>query len=301
MDENERRRRRVSIGGPLILISLGVVFLLNNLGVLEISVWELIFRYWPILLVAAGLDILLSRRSALGALVALLLTLALLAGAVWLSTSGIRPGLVGEEISYGLNEATQAKVVIAPAVGGLRVEALSDSNNLVEGILGGGEAKSEFNITGKTAYLALESAGTAVGPFPDDDWSWELGLTPDIPLDLEVDLGVGQSKIDLTGLDISSLNVSMGIGQTRVTLPDEGNFNAKVDGGIGEIIVVIPEGMAAKVSLDTGLVVRRVPDGYDCHDDVCTSPGYSEGADHKINLVVDLGIGDVVIRESGGR
>ena len=40
----EERKQRGSLVGPVILIGLGVVFLLNNLGVLAWSVWEVILR-----------------------------------------------------------------------------------------------------------------------------------------------------------------------------------------------------------------------------------------------------------------
>ncbi len=296
MAENERRRRYrpVGLGGPLILIGLGVAFLLNNLGVWEISVWELIFRFWPILLIAAGLDIFLGRRSRWGSLAALILTLAVLAGAVWLSISGIRPELAGEKIGYPLNEATQAKVVIAPAVGDLRVEPLSDSKNLAEGTISGGRAKPELSVAGKTANFTLESGETTIGPFADD-WAWELRLTPNVPIELDVDLAMGQADIDLTGLDISSLNVDMAMGRIEVIFPDRGDFDAEVEGAIGEIVVVIPEGMAARISFDTGLVARQIPDSYGCDEGVCTSPGYA-GADNKVDLTVNLAIGSVVVR-----
>ena len=75
------RLRRGSLVGPLILIGLGVVFLLNNLGALDWNVWEVIFSLWPVLLIAAGLDVLFGRRSGWGALVSLMLIVALLAGA----------------------------------------------------------------------------------------------------------------------------------------------------------------------------------------------------------------------------
>ena len=58
MDERKRNRRGGLIG-PLILIGLGVVFLLNNLGILDWSIWEILLRLWPVLLVAAGLDLIL--------------------------------------------------------------------------------------------------------------------------------------------------------------------------------------------------------------------------------------------------
>jgi len=42
-----------SIAGPLILVAIGVVFLLNNLGG-AVPVWSLVWDYWPLLIVFLG-------------------------------------------------------------------------------------------------------------------------------------------------------------------------------------------------------------------------------------------------------
>jgi hypothetical protein len=44
--------------GPLVLIFAGVVFLLDNLGLLPI---EELGRYWPVLLIAVGVGLLFQR------------------------------------------------------------------------------------------------------------------------------------------------------------------------------------------------------------------------------------------------
>ena len=64
-------RRRGGFVWPLVLISLGAIFLLNNFNVLSWDVWDLIWRLWPVLLVAIGLDILFGRRSVLGSFLSL--------------------------------------------------------------------------------------------------------------------------------------------------------------------------------------------------------------------------------------
>jgi len=94
--------------------------------------------------------------------------------------------------------------------------------------------------------------------------------------------------------------MSMGIGQTTVTLPDEGRFQAEIEGAIGQTIVVIPAGLAARIHVDTGLAGRQLPDEYQRHGDVYTSPGY-ESADNRVDLQVSQAIGNVTIRHSGGR
>jgi len=307
MDER-RESRRSSIVGPVILIGLGVVFLLNNLGILDWSVWDVIIRLWPVLLVAAGLDILIGRRSALGALLSLILTVALIAGALWLYGTGMVMGPTGpgEEITYDLDGADRAQVVLAPAVGSLHVEALRESNRLVAGVIQpvrGERVTRDFALEGETAVLTLRSEGNFVGPFfgaPADKWGWDLGLAPDVPLDLEISLGAGQSDIDLTDLTLSDLEVSAGIGQTTVVLPDQGRFEAKIDGAIGHTLVVIPPGLEARIQLDTGLAASQVPAGYQQRENTYTSPGYA-GAENRVDLEISQAIGNVTVRHSRGR
>ncbi len=53
--------RRLPIG-PVVLIALGVLFLLDNLGLLRI---DDVMRFWPILLIAAGVIKLLERFNAM--------------------------------------------------------------------------------------------------------------------------------------------------------------------------------------------------------------------------------------------
>jgi hypothetical protein len=52
----EERRHRRGFVGPLILIALGLVFLLDNLGLLGRDVWHLLGQFWPLVLIAVGLE-----------------------------------------------------------------------------------------------------------------------------------------------------------------------------------------------------------------------------------------------------
>ena len=50
---------RVSVFWPLILIGLGVVLLLSNMHYLPGNVWDWVWRLWPVILIAWGLDALI--------------------------------------------------------------------------------------------------------------------------------------------------------------------------------------------------------------------------------------------------
>lgn len=46
----------------LVLIVLGVIFLLNNLGYTNLGLGQLIATWWPLILIVAGLSMLFRRR-----------------------------------------------------------------------------------------------------------------------------------------------------------------------------------------------------------------------------------------------
>ena len=59
--ENKKREKRPerwprSIFGPLLLITIGVVLLLDTLGMTGGSFWDIFVRFWPVLFIASGLD-----------------------------------------------------------------------------------------------------------------------------------------------------------------------------------------------------------------------------------------------------
>src|SRR3569832_1338413 len=49
-----RPRRRRSLAGPVILIIIGILFLLKNLG-MHVPIFTIFARWWPVLLIIAGL------------------------------------------------------------------------------------------------------------------------------------------------------------------------------------------------------------------------------------------------------
>jgi len=143
-----------------------------------------------------------------------------------------------------------------------------------------------------------------------------LDLTKEIPLDLNISLGVGESDVELSELEIANLDLSIGVGQTKVelaageyqadvdggvgqtiiTLPDEGQIKLNVSGGVGEIVIYIPEDMEAKIYVDRGIAGFSAPSGYTQDEDSYISPNY-DGADDYIILNLDQGIGNISIRE----
>ncbi len=48
--------------GAAILVALGVFFLLSNLGVVDVSLRELVTVWWPVVLIALGVGMFFTAR-----------------------------------------------------------------------------------------------------------------------------------------------------------------------------------------------------------------------------------------------
>jgi energy-converting hydrogenase Eha subunit A len=69
--------------GPVFWIVLGVVFFLSEMGITNWDSLEILLRFWPLILIALGLDVLLPRRSLWASMLGLIIMLVVFAGALW--------------------------------------------------------------------------------------------------------------------------------------------------------------------------------------------------------------------------
>ena len=76
--------------GAVILIGIGILFLLNNFGIVSWNVWEYIIRFWPVILILIGLQILLGKSYA-SRIVIVILTIAIVALILWSAVQASQP------------------------------------------------------------------------------------------------------------------------------------------------------------------------------------------------------------------
>ncbi|MDO8568735.1 MAG: DUF5668 domain-containing protein [Dehalococcoidales bacterium] len=68
----------------ILLLFLGVVFLLQTLGFLPWELWRSMWRFWPVLIIVAGINLVLRHRSPwLVGLIVLAILLTCLGLAIW--------------------------------------------------------------------------------------------------------------------------------------------------------------------------------------------------------------------------
>jgi hypothetical protein len=302
------RRQGGGIVLPVLLIGLGILFLLSTFEVMDWNSWGNIWRLWPLVLVAFGLEILVGRRSALGSLLiaGLLIVTLGLAMALWAWQPYAGQTLTSETIDQSLQGAGEASVKMEFVAGRLQVNGLTDSDSLVAGSVRRGNNETvtqDFHVSEGTAYYTLKSETNWVPPFFNNgeaERSWDLRLNASVPTNLTINTGVGEATLDFEELNLTSLDLKIGAGDTVVMLPAQGSFNANLDAGVGNVTVDIPEEMPARIRVDSGLGNIEVAGDYPRQGDYYVSPAYDEATD-RVDLDIDGGVGNITVRQVPGR
>lgn len=303
------RKPRGDLVGPISLIFLGIVVLVDTLGIYAIDYWDLFLSLWPILLIAIGIDLLIGYRSGAGTVISAILIVGLFAGGLYLyNQAEIRSASMapqGTRYQQELAEVERGEIVIEPGVAQLKLTSLRDSNELISTNIDGWEEGSvsvDFRLSGGIARYRISTAEGIVfiPPFTGTNMpTWDVSLTGKIPLDLAIENGVGDHTVDLTGLDLTNFELSYGVGRSIVTMPETGSFNALIAGGVGLQEILLPESIAVKVETGIGLVGISVPDDFILRDEIYYSPNFA-GSDDQVTIRFEQGIGNISIKYAEG-
>ncbi len=297
--EERSHYRGLSIVGPFILIGIGIVLLLQQLNMIQWSFWEVAFRLWPLIIIAVGADILIARRSYIGAVASLLVVLGLFVGGIYLMGTG--PGVTGgtlssEEVAYELGDAASGEINLTLDAGKMTIGALAaDSKNVIAGTIRQSPStgvSSSHKFSGSKVNVNIESRWPQTYLFNSEiDHLWNLALTGKVPLTVNLTLGAGEIVADLTGLNVTSVNVKIGAGHLSLILPEGSNIRVDVSIGAGSAEIRLPGKTPVKVDCTTGVGNCALPNGSGFWGQEYTSSDYSS-ADSKITIEMSLGVGE---------
>lgn len=196
-----------------------------------------------------------------------------------------------ERQALPLADAESATVEVTFGAGELEIEA-GASDNLFSGYFRYNVAHWTPEVTYENDTLTIKQGGT------EEDWGiptgnvrneWELEFSPEIPLDMNLEVGAGEGKLDFTGLQLVELDVDLGAGdfEVRFNEPNEARMShltlgagasrlevtgigyagperVKVDGGVGDITLDFtgpwPHSADVQITAGVGSITLRLPD-----------------------------------------
>ncbi len=263
-------RRGSMIWGIIILVA-GILFLLDNLGLLPVNAWKVVF---PAALIILGLWFL------------------------------VGPALFGkelpvEQVSVPLDDVAEAEIKFRHGAGELVVSAGEISGQLLNGSFGGG-VEHRVRQEGKSCRVKLSAPSDNFWMMPfshgGKGLTWDVRLSKEIALKLDFKTGASDNRLDLTDLIVTDLRLETGASRCEITLPAQAGFSrVSISAGAASIKINVPQGVAVHMKAETGLSGVNV----DTHRFIQTgniyeSPDYASAA-NKVDIQVEAGVGSIEI------
>jgi hypothetical protein len=260
MEENQPYRYR-SFFWPIVLIGLGTIMLLANLGLIPMPSMRMLVRLWPLALIILGLDLLIGRRSPLlGALIGLAAVALVILFFYAAPVLDIVPTVERKTIPLNtpLENTSSAKVTLDLERYATTIDASVDSDDLFDAVL---ETYTDVDYVargGERKTIKLEPTDSSTFDLdwinnPTRDMTWEIGLSPEVPLELAVDVGSGSASLDLFDLMLEELKVDGGSGSTDLMIPAGSlRYPVDVNGGSGSFDIEIEDKAEIEATFDVG-------------------------------------------------
>lgn len=327
--ENKNR----NVIGAAILIGLGLLFLGKEFDLFDFH-WGDLARFWPILLIIIGLNLVLGKRDGqLNSILIILCFLAIPFGIVrncennwdhkrnwhWDSDDNDDEDNAsshddGDHSSFGVTKSqnfaedmetglTAANLEIKSGVAKLDVKGTTaklfeadTKSTFVDYTL----KKSVDNGTAKLIFSMNEHKGPKGGSIHIDGDNIgkneaTLKLNETLPWNLKLDIGVSGADLDLSPFNIESLDLNTGVSGVDIKLGDkQANANIEINAGVAGIKVEVPSSVGVKVKSD-GFLTGNDLDGFEKRDGYYYSPNYNSST-KKINIDYKGAIGGFEVK-----
>src|SRR5918998_6352507 len=154
--------------------------------------------------------------------------------------------------------------------------------------------KVSYDVSGDEGELVVrqgDAEGFNLGGEARNEW--EIRLNDDVPTDLVVQMGAGESDLDLDSLTLTGLNLQMGAGKTTVDLTGDyaQDFEASIQGGVGEATVLVPSMVGVRVRADGGLGKINA-ESFQREGDAYVNDAYND-SEVTLNVDVQGGVGTI--------
>lgn len=249
---------------PLAVIAVGVVLLLSTTGNLALAPDELL-AWWPLAIIGIGVWFLI--------------------GAVFARPTSAAQA---EQLSIPLAGLTEAAVKLSFG-GGELVVGQAEPGKLVSGTFEGGVRQRTHGV----GRLELEPFMETWPLWWNRPLHWQVGLTSEIPVSLELHTGANRSSIDLSALRLRRLELHTGASETHVRLPESGATEVRAEAGLASLTIEVPQGVAARIRSSVALGSATVDEArFSRTMDGWASPDY-DTATNRADLHLSGGLGSI--------
>ena len=109
----------------------------------------------------------------------------------------------------------------------------------------------EYTLYGNKGDLIIRQPDT-IGIGLNEHNEWQISLNETVPMELDISLGAGKSKLQLGNLSLDRLDVNAGASDLELDLRGkwEQNLAAQIKGGVGQLTLYLPQDVGVRVYAD---------------------------------------------------
>ncbi len=292
-----------------VIMTIGILLLLGNLGVISWSILSGFSRIWPLIIVAVGLNLFFNNHILIKLFTFTGLIVALVVAGMMYPPSedwnfrfdfdGSGSGHRTISKTYPMEQnITSAELNLKMPAGSLEISGQDEnllngrfpSNYAKESALttDGGIRKS-FNLDGGAFILST-------GSNTDNSWQYNYELNNSIPWDLRIDAGATEANLDFRDIILKNLELNSGAGDIDIRI---GKVDRKAtiaaDVKASDFNVTLPKSVGFKAVIEGSLNDINIEgDDYVKQGNVYTSINYNSAA-QKVDLNLDIAVGDISI------
>jgi hypothetical protein len=283
-----------SIIWGLLLITVGMLALLNNFGVISLNLVGL-SQLWPLLFVVWGASIL-SVRSSMWRALMILLVGAILVFAVWVAIGGTDLG--GRQIAQRQSETVGQ---VDSAVKSLDVSVEAGAGKVT---INSEDMKDELRAVLNSNVTTLQKTTARSGDTEritlkqeSKNQLWIAGVRNELnvtmsrrlPSALSLKLGAADLQADLSELKLDQLKLVLGAASADVRLgANWDNVEVHLNSGASSLTLHIPKSTGVRVEVDGGVSSKDF-EGLDKKSDNEYESSNYQTAAHKVTITGDIG------------
>ena len=158
-----------------------------------------------------------------------------------------------------------------------------------------------YAVEGTEGRLEILQPGETHTNLGGVHYSWDLHLNNKVPMELNVEMGAGNSELNLSGLSLTSLHLQVGAGNADVDLTGDWkqNLSVSIEGGVGQASISLPQEIGVRANVQGGIGTVSAP-GFKKDGDSYVNDAYGKSS-VSIDLNVQGGIGQVNLKLVGNR
>jgi hypothetical protein len=228
---------------------------------------------------------------------------------VKLADTAVGAGATGEKQTVALGSATALKTSVRMGVGTLQLSAVEPSSTLAMNATftypqASWKPKVDYSVDATLGTLSVAQPevsappGITLGTIGEDANTWRLKLAADVPTDLSLKLGVGQSDVDLRQVDLRNLAMITGVGKATVDISGAraNDLKAHIEAGVGELDLTVPRDVGVSIVGGKNGVGDLKAEGFSESDGIMRNAAWT-GSGPKIMITLVRGVGEVTITQ----